>query len=205
MKHGSLALFIALTLLLSLSVTSQSLWIDEAYTAWFAAHKGLTDLIHAATTWKGSDIQTPLYLIFMWGWVKILGTSEYALRASNIPFALLFVWSLGWTSTRVFGRPIFWTVFCVSPFVVFHMNEAKAYIAVMACAAASIGAIFAYFADPKRYGRVGPWICLSALVAACGLSMLAVFLVPMLLTYAFCAAIETQLEWRTVFGPGGSR
>jgi hypothetical protein len=199
MKRSSLVLFIALTLLLSLSVTSQSLWIDEAGTAWLAAHRGLRDLAHAAVSLKTSDVETPLYLLFMWGWAKIFGTGEYALRASNIPFALLFVFSLGWTSSRVFGRPIFWTVFCISPFVVFYMNEARAYLSVMACAAASVAAMLAYFADRRRYRRVAPWICLSALVVACGLSMLAAFLVPMLLAYAFCAATEKHLEWHEVF------
>ncbi len=198
MKRSSVILFLALTALASLSVTSQSLWYDEVFTAWLASQRSLGDLAHFVLGTKNSDIQWPLYLIFIWGWAKIFGVGEYALRSSNIPFALIFVSSLGWTSLRVFGRPFLWTVFCISPFFLYYMNEARGYVPVMAMAAASVAALLAYFSDQQRFGRIAPWVCLSALTVACGLLMLAVFLIPLLLVCAFCSTTEKHLEWRAV-------
>jgi hypothetical protein len=74
MKRSSLVLIIPLTLLLCLSITGQSLWMDEAGTAWLAARSGLRDLAHAAVSHTCSDVQTPLYFVIMWGWAKIFGT-----------------------------------------------------------------------------------------------------------------------------------
>ena len=48
----------------------------------------------------------PAYHLYTWGWVKVFGVSEFALRASNIPFAVLFVSALAWSSRRIFGVSI---------------------------------------------------------------------------------------------------
>jgi hypothetical protein len=140
----------------------------------------------------------PLYMLYIWEWAQAFGTSEYALRASNIPFAFMFTTALGWTSYRVFRRPFLWVVFALSPFVVFYMSEARPYVALMACATASTGAMLAYFADPSRYAKGAPWICLVALVIACGLHMLAGFLVPSLMIYAALAIRDAKLDPKVV-------
>lgn len=193
-----LALSAAMTIILWLSITHQSLWIDEAFTAWFAAQSSLQHLIDAALNAKSSEIQMPLYNLYAWAWAKIFGTSEYALRASNIPFALIFTLALGWTSQHIFRRPLYWVVFCLSPFVVYYMNEARPYIPVLGCAAVTTGALLAYFADPARHGKWAPWSCLLALVFACALHMLAAFLVPVVLVYAVLATRERHLDARAV-------
>jgi hypothetical protein len=193
-----LFLLISLMLIFSLSVTSQSLWIDEAYTASIAAHGTLKALARAALGYKTSDAQAPLYLVYMWAWAKVFGFGEYALRASNLPFGMLFVFSIAWTSLRILRRPYAWIVFCLSPFAVFYMNEVRAYLPVMASAAATFAAVLAYFADRERFRRFAPWACVASLVAACGIQMLAAFLIPMLLTYSCCAVIGKRLESRVV-------
>ena len=72
------------------------------------------------------------YLSYMWGWIKIFGRSEVALRAANIPFFLLLVGSAAWASRRLLQRPYLWVLFCLSPFVWFYLNEARPYAAVTA-------------------------------------------------------------------------
>jgi len=59
----------------------------------------------------------PAYHLYTWGWVKVFGVSEFALRASNIPFAVLFVSALAWSSRRIFGVRFAWIVFALSPFL----------------------------------------------------------------------------------------
>src|SRR5215475_9547200 len=68
--------FLILPLTFSLAITHQSLWMDEGYTAWFAAHSSLSSffsgLMGGASGTKG-DPQMVLYLVYMWSWVKGFG------------------------------------------------------------------------------------------------------------------------------------
>jgi hypothetical protein len=193
-----LMLLVGSPLLLSLAVTNQSLWIDEAVMAYFASYDRLGDMFVTVTDLRTSDPQMPLYIVYLWGWVKLFGASEYALRAANLPFAILFVAAMAWTSWRALGRPALWVVFCLSPFVWFYMNEARPYVAIMACAALSTGAVMVYFAEPERYGKIAPWLCLSALWVACGLQMLSVFLAPSLAVLAAFALREKRRDWSMI-------
>jgi uncharacterized membrane protein len=186
------------SLLLCVAITDQSLWIDEADTVYFASFDRLTDLFTILTQFRTAEPQKPFYLMYMWWWAKFFGTGEYALRAANLPFAILLVTALGWTSWRVLDRPFLWVVFCFSPFVWFYMNEARPYIAIVACSAVSTGALMAYFADRATYGKIAPWLCLSALFIAWGLHMLSAFLVPSLLIMAIFAEKEKWLTWNMI-------
>ena len=38
---------------------------------------------------RGSDLQMPLYMLMLWGWEKIFGRPEFALRAMNIPLFVI--------------------------------------------------------------------------------------------------------------------
>ncbi|HZL26307.1 MAG TPA: hypothetical protein VFC39_07240, partial [Acidobacteriaceae bacterium] len=69
-------------------VTGQSVWVDEANSAWFASH---------ARGWNPDQFrglaavpEMPLFHVLLVGWVRVFGDSERALRAINIPFAGLF-------------------------------------------------------------------------------------------------------------------
>lgn len=141
----------------------------------------------------------PVYNVYIWAWSRLFGAGEFALRASNVPFVLMLSAALGWTSYRVFRRPLLWVVFCFSPFVVFYMNEARPYIAVMGCAAVSTGTLLAYFADRPRYATTAPWLCLASFVLGCGMHMLAAFLVPVLAIHATLAVQRDRLDWRAVW------
>jgi len=112
------------SLLLGLSISNQSLWIDEGLTAWLASQHGLSGLFHAMRVASEATTQPlePAYHLYTWGWVKVFGVSEFALRASNIPFAVLFVSALAWSSRRIFGVSI--RVDCLRAVAVFgRLNE----------------------------------------------------------------------------------
>jgi hypothetical protein len=121
-----------------------------------------------------------LYLFYMRAWVKVWGVSEVALRAANIPFAILLAASVCWASCKLFRRANAWPLLCLSPFIWFYMNEARPYIAVMSFSTVAIVAVLAYLMGPANYRVAAPWCCLSALLLAWGCHILAAFIFPSL-------------------------
>src|SRR5579859_2030972 len=73
------------------AISHQSFWIDEACTAVKAHQPTLTKWWHEMMVIKGSDLQMPLSMLFAWGWGKLVGLGEFALRAGNVPWFLLGV------------------------------------------------------------------------------------------------------------------
>lgn len=165
---------------LGLAITHQSLWMDEGYTVWFASHKTFASFFASLIGPPGTprDPQMLFYLTYMWAWVKVFSASEWALRAANIPFAILFMGTLAWASRRFLRLPNLWVLFCLSPFFWFYLNEARPYIALMAFSAVVIVALLAYLMEPAEYKSSAPWCCLIALLLALGTHILAAFLLP---------------------------
>jgi hypothetical protein len=81
--HGTLA-WLAVFICCALALTSQSLWIDETYTALKAQQTTLPNWWHELRRVSGSDVQMPLYMIWIWVCEKFFGSSEIALRAVNL-------------------------------------------------------------------------------------------------------------------------
>ena len=88
---GALALLVG-----ALAVTNQSLWIDEGSAALKAMEPSLGGWWHNLRTEGNSNLQLIGELFYLWGWEKIFGSSEIALRASNIPFFAGGVVALAW-------------------------------------------------------------------------------------------------------------
>lgn len=181
---------------LGLAITHQSLWMDEGYTVWFASQKSIGSFFSAMIGSPGAtgDPQMLFYLLYMWGWVKVFGESELALRAANVPFALVFMGTISWASRRFLGRPNLWVLFCLSPFFWFYLNEARPYIVLMAFSAVAIVALLAYLRDPAEYRTSGPWLCLIALLLAWGTHILGAFLFPSIAVLAVAATAGAASE-----------
>src|SRR5437879_429416 len=80
-------LTVALAVLISLvAVSGRSLWIDEALTAVKAMEPTLAGWSQAMLQDKTSDLQMPLYMVYIWGHEKIFGPSEWSLRLANLPW-----------------------------------------------------------------------------------------------------------------------
>jgi hypothetical protein len=171
---------------LGLAITRQSLWIDEGYTVWFASHRSITTFFSALIGSPGApgDPQMLFYLFYMWAWVKPFGESEWALRAANIPFAILFMVTLSWASRHLLRQPNLWVFFCLSPFFWFYLNEARPYVALLAFSAVSIIALLAYLMHSAEYRTSAPWWCLIALLLACGTHIMGAFLFPSMVVLA---------------------
>jgi hypothetical protein len=205
-KISRYALWLLVPLTFGLAITRQSLWIDEGYTVWFAAHRSPSSFFSALVGTPGSpgDPQLIFYLAYVWTWVKVFGQSELALRAANIPFAVLFVLTMGWASRHLFRELNLWALFCLSPFFWFYLNEARPYIALMTFAAVALVALLAYLLDRDKYRTLSPWICLIALLLASGSHILSAFLYPSLVVLA-CMAVSDDSNVRRNFVRDWSR
>ncbi|MFZ9933737.1 MAG: hypothetical protein ACO3G9_11150, partial [Chthoniobacterales bacterium] len=107
------------------AISSHSLWIDEANSAMKAMAPDLRRFLALMCSERGSDLQMPLYMLMLWGWEKLFGHSEFALRALNIPF---FAAAIG-TATASLKLPLptrlFFALFaCCSAFVWAYLDEA---------------------------------------------------------------------------------
>jgi hypothetical protein len=121
---------LALCLLVSFtSVSTQSFWIDEGNSAFRAIQPTLSEFWVHNIRFGGSDLQMPGYMLSLWAWEKIFGSSEYALRAMNIPFFLVAVCAILFAfQEKPLTRHFFASLLCLSPMVWIYMDEARPYI-----------------------------------------------------------------------------
>jgi len=192
--------WLILPLTLSLAINRQSLWIDEGFTVSFASQQSLHSFFASLIGSRGApgDPQFIFYLLYMWEWIKLFGASELSLRSANIPFALIFILATSWASRRFFWNRNLWVLFCLSPFFWFYLNEARPYVALIAFSGVATVALLAYLLRPERYHATAPWFCLIALFIACGMHILAIFLVPSLLVLVVMTAFRDP-KWRQDF------
>jgi hypothetical protein len=162
--------------LLAVGISSQSLWIDEGVAFWIASQKSLGALSALLGRLHTSDPQMPLYLVYLWGWIRLFGTGEVALRLSNLPFALLLATAFSWLSCRLFGRRRLLLLVGLSPFLWFYMNEARPYLPVVGLSTLCVVATVAYLADHRRYRTIAPWLAVTSLLLLCAFYLLGAFL-----------------------------
>lgn len=109
-----------------LALSTQSYWIDETLTALKAAEPSLAGWWEQMVTEKMSDLQMPLYMFFVWVWAKLFGTSEWALRAANLPWFLGGLLAFA-SSFRGAARLLAMVCGVFSAFVWFYLDEARPY------------------------------------------------------------------------------
>jgi hypothetical protein len=69
-----------------LAISNQSFWIDETLSAVKALMPTFGDWWQGMVREKASDLQMPLYMVYLWGWEKLFGSGEWVLRAANLPW-----------------------------------------------------------------------------------------------------------------------
>lgn len=77
-------------------ITPQSLWIDEGGAAFIAIAPNLSSWWHRMRLQQDAYLQQIFQSFYLWGWEKIFGHSEIALRASNVPWFATGVTMLGY-------------------------------------------------------------------------------------------------------------
>ncbi|NLE75378.1 MAG: hypothetical protein GX605_01330 [Chloroflexi bacterium] len=139
---------------------AQSLWYDEGVTAY------LTTLsLPALTAWTADDIQPPLYYALVWGWARLAGTGEWALRFPSVWAGVLAVPLLWWMGQRLGGSRAAGggcaLLAAVSPLHLWYAQEARNYTLVtLLCLAASL-ALAANLGWPRSgWRRWAPYVLL---------------------------------------------
>ncbi|MEP2777042.1 MAG: hypothetical protein ABJQ29_12675 [Luteolibacter sp.] len=148
------------------AITHQSFWMDEGNAIFKAMMPSLPDMWNFSKHMRGSEIQMPLFMLSLWGWVKIGWESEYALRAINLPFLAIMV--------LAFRRYRFWPLVCLtSPFVLYYVGELRPYMFQMAGAAVGFSALCQIVRqDPKsaETGGINGLLFSSIFMAATSLT-----------------------------------
>jgi hypothetical protein len=142
---------------------SQSLWLDEVLTARLA-ESSLGDLLHRVAE---QEANPPLFYLFEWGWTRLAGTSEFALRLPSALCGIALVpvaWAIGRRLGGQRAATALAALVAVHPLLVYYSQEARGYAAVaLACAAG-----FLYFLDTLE-GKAGGvrWALASAVALGC--------------------------------------
>jgi hypothetical protein len=184
-------------LALSLSLNGSSLWTDEAFSAWLASHPSFQSFFHSLVTGDSSDLQVGLYYTWLFIWSRVFGTSELALRAANIPFIAIFSFALVFTSWKILKSRVAWLAAGMLPFVWHYAAEARAYMAVLAFAAAAVAALLGFI---KNTASKYAWICLTCIFLGSLCHILFLLVLPPLAVTVLLAA-KPYPRWRLWFKP----
>jgi hypothetical protein len=140
----------------------------------------------------------PGYLAYMWGWGKLFGHSEIALRASNVPFLLAYLLVLGSLPMPKRMRIGIGILTLLNPFIWYYMNEARYVIGAFSLGGISVFSMVAFLQSEsgKESSRLAK-LTLASLVMGVYLNMLFLFiLVPLLFLYVSSRARSFRTEGR---------
>jgi hypothetical protein len=166
-----------------LAVSGQSLWIDEANSAVKAVAPDWSSFAGMMRSERGSDLQMPLYMAGLWAWEKLVGPSEWGLRALNIPMFLIACGTVLaiWRVPR--GPRVLWILLAATSAMVWaYLDEARPYM--MQFLAATLMAVPMANAGSRkeRVPKEDLAVFAAGTVLLCGSSLVgilfAAFLVP---------------------------
>ena len=168
----SLFLFAALALV-PLMPSSDSIWVDEAQTWRYAHHATFSGWWAEMTSDRFSESQMPLGMFTAWVGARLLGTSEWAMRAPNMLWAagtILIFAALG----RALKQPFLTLLLAVQPYLWFYTNEARPYALQIFSGAVLLYGLYQGI-QLKLRGNIWALILGIGAVLACASSMLGLF------------------------------
>ncbi|MGI8863209.1 MAG: glycosyltransferase family 39 protein [Solirubrobacteraceae bacterium] len=127
------------------TISSQSYWVDEATTV-HELHLGLGGLIHAL---RVNESTPPLYYLLAWGWVKLFGSGEAALRSLSAVAGIALVPIAYGCGRELVSRAaglVAAALVSVNPFLIWYSQEARAYMLFAALSGCSLW----FFARSRR-------------------------------------------------------
>lgn len=141
----------------------ESLWADEAWTAWAVRSPYIRDVIGRVQ----SDVHPPLYFLLLYGWVRLAGDSALALRL----FSTL-AGSIGLVATYAVGARLFdrrtgliaMVILGSASFFVTYSREARMYTLLLALAALATYAYLRWRDCPGRWNTLAYALLLAALL-----------------------------------------
>jgi hypothetical protein len=115
-----------------LAISNESLWIDEFWTAHFAAMHSFKAFRELLMVPSGS--QTPLHFLHFYLWGLFVPVGEYLLRLANLPLFVAGQLAVFWAlrdSPKLFSA-LFLALSALHPMVWQYANEARPYIMMLA-------------------------------------------------------------------------
>lgn len=143
-----------------ITLDSQSLWADEALTA-YEARLSLGAMLHTVVH---VEVTPPLYFVVVWGWAKLFGSSVVALRSVSaiagvamVPIAYASARELVSRRAGVLAAAL---VVC-NPFMIWYSQEARSYMLLATLTGAAFWCFARALRDPS-WRNLGWWAGLSA-------------------------------------------
>ena len=165
------ALLLPCVLLLLFSVTGDSIWMDETQT-FSAVSQSFGDFARTLVSRGDAVSGMPLYFLAEFGWCRLFGFGEFALRSMNYVFAgLVLLGALRLVSAAKLPR-WFLPLFVANPMFLYYMNEARPYAAMYACGLWALLFLVRYADAPGKRPLAGFFACL---LLGCALHMMFVF------------------------------
>ncbi len=154
------ALVVLAAVIRIITLDNQSLWTDEALTA-YEAGLPFGAMLHTVAS---VETTPPFYFVLIWGWAKVFGTGAVALRSVSAIAGIALV-PIAYASARELvshrAGVVAAALVVVNPYMIWFSQEARAYMLL----AALSGASFWFFArarrDPSRR-NLGWWAAFSA-------------------------------------------
>jgi hypothetical protein len=170
------------SMLLALTVTRDSLWTDEAFSAYMASLKNLGSVLSTLAHGDSSDLLTSAYYVYLHLWSTVFSQSEVSLRAANMPFVLMFAFGMCWASQRIFRSDILWILAALLPFSWAYAADARPHFALVGWSTVCFVALLGCLESPSRSEqRWLPMITLGSLVAGLAFNMLMILAIAPLL------------------------
>lgn len=130
------------------AISTQSYWIDEATSLIVAMAPNPAGAWKYAQAVGGSTIQMPLYHVYLYGWHKMFGGGEWAMRASNLPWFILAQAAFLLLLRDKPRLALLTTLLAaVSPTVWMYLDETRPYLMQYAAACWFVAAIVRLSAD----------------------------------------------------------
>ncbi len=172
---------------------AQNVWWDEGLSV-LAARESFV----GATLWTAADVHPPLYFWLLWGWTRLAGQSEFALRYVTLMESMLMVAAmlplgLRLTRRRSVGVVALWLL-GLSRFHIWWTQEMRMYILAGLCSMLAL-----YFtvrlADGRfRRSAVLGWI--AAMTGAFYTIYASIVLVPITNLFMLVVGLRREERWR---------
>jgi hypothetical protein len=188
-------------LTLVVAVSQQSLWIDEASTAAISSQGSLREWWQNLAGMRISDVQLPGYMFFMWGWVKVFGNSEWALRAAGLIWLVPGLVAMASGFARRAQRVAVMLVGVTSAFAWYYAGEARPYSMQLGVSCLIFAALHRLGLDELSERQQSRWFSgfLFGVLMLCGSSLLGVIWSIAALAAAFILIPRRRLLnfWKT--------
>ena len=138
--------------------TNRGLWVDEAISV-NQAGLPFGEMLHQLTS---TDVHPPLHHAVLWVTVRMLGTSEFAVRLPSLLAGVALVPALYWVGSVIYDKRTGWVaalLAALAPFTVWYSQEARMYAIFMLLATLAIGAEI----QAIRLGRTAWWVAYGVL------------------------------------------